>query len=1066
MSDLIEWLTQRKLLSLEAVLVENEIDLDVLFDLTDEDMREIGLSLGARKRLRTAIEASGSDQALSGAPNVTEVRRNAERRHLTTLFVDLVGSTALSARLDPEDMSEVIRRYQNTVAGIVTRYEGNVAKYMGDGVLCYFGWPVAHEDDAKRAARSALEIARSITEMRSPDGQALSARAGVATGMVVVGDLIGEGASQEETVVGDTPNLAARLQALAEPGQVLIPEATRQLIQDTFELEELGFFDIKGLDAPVPAWRVGAERSLESRFEIEEVNPVLPMIGRNHELGLIMERWHRAYSGEGQVKVLIGEAGIGKSRLTRAVIDTVSTQDHFRMNYHCSPYHTDSSFFPVIQQLSHAMGYLETDSAGQRTAKLHQQLRAADPMIIAELLQIEAGPSAEKPDLTPQQLRVRIMEETSAEVQALSREKPVLLVVEDAHWCDASTLAMLEACLDRIANERVMILITARPTFQHAFGGHPIVSKLTLNRLGSEQIEAVLTKISGGKTLPDELTKEIIHRTDGVPLFVEELTKTILESGDLIETEDGFQLSGPIDRVTIPATLHDSLMARIDRLQPVKEIAQMAACIGRSFDRASLKKIARVDALVLDDALGQLERSELVFRRGIPPDATYVFKHALVRDVAYESLLKRRRLEIHHRLTDLFEADPNAPSELVAYHATEAGLTEKAIALWGDAARKAQARPAYVEAGNHLRNALTLVAGLLDKPEWRERELALLVQLAQVHIAKDGYASAEASEAFSQALERIQATTDPELKVAIYYGTWIAPYIGNDLHKAFDLVSRLVEDMADEPDPIPKLISRRMRAATLIAKGRSAEALQDLEVAYDLYQSAEIVDFSTKFAQDPGVQIWCYMLLAQWMCGDEDGAQQTCDKALARARGLKHANTICYAGLHAVTLSIWIGDVETATEINEEMRQVSDEYDMALWKDFVAIHDAVLACMTDTPGAVHQLDKALEEYRAKGCWLWVTLYLAEHAKALLRAGDPGAAQRTVDRALREQATTGERWAEAELLRIKGKISAALGDTDSANAAFDQAISVAQTQKAQVLFERAFRSKQVLLDANG
>ncbi|WP_282170280.1 ATP-binding protein [Ruegeria atlantica] len=1066
MSDLVEWLSRMKLLNLEPVLVENEVDLDILFDLTDEDMREIGLSLGARKRLRTAIDAGEPNQSQSDATSVTEIKREAERRHLTTLFVDLAGSTALSARLDPEDMSEVIKHYQNTVAGIVTRYEGNVAKYMGDGVLCYFGWPVAHEDDAKRAARSALEIVGSIAEMRTPDGQALSARAGVATGMVVVGDLIGEGASREETVVGDTPNLAARLQTLAEPGQVLVPESTKQLIQDTFELEELGHFDVKGLDSQVPAWRVGTERSLESRFETEDLNPVLPMIGRNHELGLIMDRWQRATSGEGQVAVLIGEAGIGKSRLTRAVIDAVSTQDHFRMNYHCSPYHTDSSFFPVIQQLTHAMSHQKTDSASVKIEKLRQQLRVADPKIIAELLQIEAGLSAEKPILPPQQLRVRIMEETSAEVQALSREKPVLLVVEDAHWCDASTLAMLEACLDRIAAERVMILITARPTFQHAFGGHPIVSKLTLNRLASEQIEGVLAKISGGKTLPDELIREIIHRTDGVPLFIEELTKTILESGDLIETEDSFQLTGPIDRVTIPATLHDSLMARIDRLQPVKEIAQIAACIGRSFDRASLAKIARVDDLTLDDALGQLERSELVFRRGIPPDATYVFKHALVRDVAYESLLKRRRLEIHHRLTDLFEADPNAPPELIAHHATEAGLREKAITLWGEAARKAQARPAYIEAGNHLRNALTLVAGLLDKPDWRERELALLVQLAQVHIAKDGYASAEASEAFSKALERIEATKDPELTVAIYYGTWIAPYIGNDLHRAFDLVSRLVKDVANEPDPIPKLISRRMRAATLIAKGRSAEALQDLEVAYELYHSAEIVDFSTKFAQDPGVQIWCYMLLAQWMCGDEDMARQTCDKALARARELKHANTICYAGLHAVTLTIWIGDIENATEINEEMRRVSDEHDMALWKDFVAIHDAVLACMTDVPSAVHQLDKALEEYRAKGCWLWVTLYLAEHAKALLRAGDPSAAQRTVDRALREQDITGEHWAEAELLRIKGEISAAQGDIDSANAAFDQAISVAQSQKAQMLIERAVRSKQSLRDANG
>ncbi|WP_425046226.1 adenylate/guanylate cyclase domain-containing protein [Primorskyibacter sp. S87] len=1061
MSDLGKWLSQQGLGKLEELLTENDIDLDVIFDLTDEDMREIGLSLGARKRLRAAIEDKQPSAPTSDASEADNTAREAERRHMTTLFVDLVGSTAMSARLDPEDMSDVIKRYQNIVAGIVTRYEGHVAKYMGDGVLCYFGWPTAHEDDAKRAARSGLEIVRSVAELQAPDGQPLSARAGSATGMVVVGDLVGEGAAREEAVVGETPNLAARLQALAEPGQVVVSNASQQLIHADFDLTTLGELDIKGMDQPVQAWLVDAERSLESRYEAEDLDPVLPMIGRNHELALIMERWHRAMSGEGQVTVLTGEAGIGKSRLTRAVIDEIRAFDHYRINYYCSPYHTDSSFYPVIRQLSHALGFQETDSTQQKTDKLGSLLRAADPQIIAELLMIEPGSAGQKLNLSPQQLRTRIMEETSAEVREISREKPVLLLVEDAHWSDASTLAMLEACLDKITTERVMILITARPTFEHGFGGHPIVSKLTLNRLGSEQTSNVLAKITRGKSLPDALIAEIVARTDGIPLFIEEFTKTILESGDLIETGDSYELAGPLDRVTIPATLHDSLMARIDRLQPVKEIAQMAACIGRSFERTALAKIARVDEKSLDEALGQLERSELVFRRGAPPEATYVFKHALLRDVAYESLLKSRRLKIHHRLTDLFEADPNAPAELVAHHATEAGLTEKAILLWEQAAKTAQTRPAFIEAGNHLRAALKLVSGLLDTPDWRERELELLVQLAQIHIAKDGYASAEASDTFSKALERIDATQDPELKVAIYYGTWIAPYIRNDLHRAFELVSRLVDEMADEPDPVPRLISRRMRAATLIAKGNSAEALKDLQVAFDLYQSANIVDFSAKFAQDPGVQIWCYMLLAQWMCGDEAGAMKTVERSLTRARELRHANTICYADLHVVTYSIWTGDIERVREINEEMRSLSDNHDMALWKNFVSIHDAVLACMTDEPNAAGQLDMALSGYREKGCWLWVTLYLSEQAKALLRAGDPQAAQHAVDRAFEEQGKTGEYWAEAELHRINGKIRAFLGDKSGAKAAFEKAIQIANAQHAQALANRAILSLEAL-----
>lgn len=487
----------------------------------------------------------------------------------------------------------------------------------------------------------------------------------------------------------------------------------------------------------------------------------------------------------------------------------------------------------------------------------------------------------------------------------------------------------------------------------------------------------------------------------------------------------------------------------------------MASCIGRSFDRAALAAIAREDDATLDKALTQLELSELVFRRGTPPNSTYVFKHALVRDVAYESLLKRRRLEIHHRLTDLFEADPSAPAELVAHHATEAGLTEKAVLLWSEAAKRAQARPAFVEAGNQLQTALRLVSGLLAKPEWREKELALLVQLAQIHIAKGGYASQDAKDTFSKALDRIGATEDSELKVAIYYGTWIGPYIGNDLHRAYDLVSSLVAEMADEPEPIPRLISLRMRAATLIAMGRSPEALEDLKTAYALYKSAKITDFSVRFAQDPGVQIWCYVTLAQWMCGDDVGAMNTAKKALARARELKHANTICYAGLHVVTLLIWAGDITEARKINDELRRLSEEHDMALWKSYVAVHDAVFACMSDEPGAAAQLDVALEEYRKTGCWLFVTLYLSEQAKTLVRAGDFAAAQRSLSRTSRIQEETGEQWAKAELHRIEGEILAMQDNTDGAKAAFDLALSVARDQQARALEQRTIQSMQAL-----
>ncbi|MEP1207666.1 MAG: adenylate/guanylate cyclase domain-containing protein [Rhizobiaceae bacterium] len=1057
MTTLGNWLSARNLDSLEAQLAENEIDLDILFELTDDEFREIGLSLGARKRLRSAIKEAASEGAQNETAPQKPVPGEAERRQLTTVFIDLIGSTALSAQLDPEDMREVITLYQNTVAGIVTRFSGHVAKFMGDGVLCYFGWPSAHEDDAKRAARAGLEIASTIDGTTAPNGQKLGVRIGIATGVVVVGDLIGEGAAQEEAVVGDTPNLAARLQGVAEPGQIVVSATTRQLLGHDFDLKTLSPLELKGIEGSTHAWAVEAERSPERRFDLLEGDPVLPMIGRSHELALIMERWQRAGNGEGQMIVLTGEAGIGKSRLTRAVIEEVQKGEHYRLSYYCSPYHVDSSFYPVVQQLKDAFSLQESGDVAHSLDLMESGLLAADPKIMAELLQIDASQRYGALQLTPQQVRNQILEEMAKEVRALSRERPVLVVVEDAHWIDASTLEMLEACLDTITGERTLILITARPTFSHGFGGHPIVSKLALNRLGADQTENILRKITNGKRLPPELVAEINSRTDGVPLFIEELTKTILESGELRETENSYELTGPIGRMTIPATLHDSLMARIDRLQPIKEVAQMAACIGRSFDRSALIKVSRLDDQAMDEALAQLEQSELVFRRGTPPDASYVFKHALVRDVAYESLLKRKRQEIHRGLVDVFEADPASPQEITAHHATEAGLIEKAALLWREAAGQAQARPAYQEASNQLKTALMLIEQLADKPGWPERELEVLVQLAQIHIAKDGYASAEASLAFAKALERIDVTDNQELRVAIYYGTWITPYIANQLHRANELVSRLVKEMEREPEPVPRLISLRMRAATLISMGSPAQALEDLEAAYALYQSAQIDDFSAKFAQDPGVQIWSYVMLAKWMLGDLEGATDTADRALTRARELKHANTICYAGLHDIALSFWTGNTERARATTDEMRRLANEHDMALWKLYSDISDAVIACMSDEPGATEQLDSCLVEYKESGCWLWITIYLAEKAKTLLRSGDAAAAEATIERALSEASVTGETWAEAELHRIRGDILKFMDDHAGAQAEYETATSIAQEQGIKSLQDRAGQS---------
>ncbi len=758
MTDIRTWLRGHDFERFADLFEENEIDFDALSELSDDHLKELGIPLGPRVKLLKAINAlDASSAAVSPvekdpSPSVSPApSHEAERRQLTVMFVDLVGSTALSGRLDPEELRVVITSYQNTVAGVVTRFEGHVAKYMGDGVLCYFGWPRAHEDDAERAVRAGLAVMQSMAGMKGPDGEALAARAGIATGLVVVGDLIGEGAAQEEAVVGETPNLAARVQELAEPGQLVVAEATRHLLGNVFELADLGGHELKGISGETSAYAVTAERSVESRFEARSSGSISPMVGRDQELALMLERWKQAKQSEGQLVLLSGEAGIGKSRISRAMMDRVADEPHFRLSYQCSPYHTDSALFPVIQQLIFAAGIKATDRNDEKLDKLEAVLVGGDVALFAALLGLEADQRYGPLDMTPQQQRARTLQALVGQLISLSHQKPVLFVLEDAHWIDATTLELVDLCLDQVAGARVLMLLTARPTFEHGFGGHPTVTRLALNRLGREQVTAIVGKLAGGKVLPGEVLDEIADKTDGVPLFVEELTKAVLESGELKETDVAFELTGPLSRLAIPATLHDSLMARLDRLHSVKELAQTAACIGREFDYPLIESISPLDGTALEVSLNQLVAAELIFRRGVAPEATYIFKHALVRDAAYESLLRSRRKAIHEKLLVVLEAQDDVAPELLAHHATEAGLMEKAIRYWRQAGNVALARPAYDEAITHFTTAIGLVTEIQNLPTWQEWELELQVQLAQVLLAKHGYGSARAGQAFERA---------------------------------------------------------------------------------------------------------------------------------------------------------------------------------------------------------------------------------------------------------------------------------------------------------------------------
>jgi class 3 adenylate cyclase len=625
--DIDSWLSGIGLAQYGESFRANDIDVKLLHRLTSDDLKEIGVvSFGHRKKLLEAIATlDAAPEVLSSPPVGATPAHGAERRHLRVMFVDLVGSTALSTQLDPEDMREVIRAYQNAVAGEITRFEGHVAKFMGDGVLAYFGWPRAHEDDAERAVRAGLAIIHAISQLRTPAAKTLLTRIGVASGLVVVGDLVGEGAAQEQAVVGDTPNLAARLQGAGEPGMVVIADEIRHLVGDLFLLRALGRQTFKGIQEPTLAFAVISERTLESRFAARQAGGIAPIVGRDQELALLIERWRQAQIGEGQMVLLSGEAGIGKSRVTEALIEAAAAGPHFLLRHQCSPYHGDSALYPVIQQLVHAAGFADDDSPERRLDKLEMLLARATEKIdesaplMAALMGLDGTSRYGALTLTPQQRRSRILAAFIDQFKGLASRRPLLWVIEDAHWIDPTTLELIELALDPMQSVSTLILITSRPTFVASFAGHPNVTQLALNRLGRTATQGIVDRITRGKRLPEALLDEIAARTDGVPLFVEEMTKAVIESGVLREGEDAYHLDGPLSALAIPRTLHDSLMARLDRLHPVKEVAQTAAVIGRSFDHHTIAALAALPEAELADAMSRLVDAVLVFRRGTPP---------------------------------------------------------------------------------------------------------------------------------------------------------------------------------------------------------------------------------------------------------------------------------------------------------------------------------------------------------------------------------------------------------------------------------------------------------------
>jgi class 3 adenylate cyclase/predicted ATPase len=1075
--DIPAWLRGLGLEQYQSAFQENDIDGGVLLTLTDADLRELGVaSLGHRRKLLAAIAlrgqpigtanaGTGALGATSAAPVQREVASpsaHAERRQLTIMFVDMVGSTALSEQLDPEDMRDLLAAYRHAVASDVTRWEGHIARFMGDGVLAYFGWPRAHEDVAERAVRAGLAIVESVRGVRGPQGISLSSRVGIATGLVVVGELIGEGASLEEAVVGATPNLAARLQQMAPADAVLIAESTRHLLGNLFALLDLGVQSIKGIEAPVHAFRALGEGSAESRFEALHGASLTPLIGRDYELAFLLELFTRAKEGEGQVVLLSGEAGIGKSRLVSALREQVREQPLITLSHFCSPYHKNSALYPIIGLLERAAELRRDEPPAQQLDKIERLLALAtegaheDAPLIADLLGVSAGERYPPLNLTPQEKKEKTLEVLMRQFAALAAQRPVLALYEDAHWADPSTLELLGTIVDAVQRLPALVVITYHPEFLPPWIGRAHVTSLALNRLSQQQVTSIIGQVASAKALPAEICEQILAKADGVPLFAEELTKAMLESGFLEEQKHQFVLKGPLPPLAVPDTLQASLMARLDRLAPVKEIAQIGAVLGREFSHELLAAIAPLGADILLDALAQLMAAELIFRRGMPPHATYTFKHALVQDAAYDSLLKSRRLQLHAKvayvLQERFPDSVSNQPELLAHHFTEARLAEQAIVYWRRAGERASGRSANIEAIAHLNKGLELVPGLPDARQ-AEEELALRIAIAGPLIATKAYSAPEVESAYSRALELCERLKRADDLFPVLRGLWNCYFVRGELPRGRDLAQRLVLLADEQDDPLRRALARRALGSTLVFLGQPADARASLDQGIALGDAADAAGDRRAhvllYAERPSIVCRLYSAWSYWLLGYPDCALRDSNAALVLSQELGHVHGLAFTLNFIAVVHLWRREFAVAKGRAEAAVAIAREHSLAQWLAMGTMARGVaLAGLGQHAEGIAQLHDGFAQWQRIGASLANSKWLGFTAEAHAAAGQISTAFATLDRAADAAAFTGEAFVQSQLLTVRALLHARMGLYAEAEAGLHSAIDIARTQSAK------------------
>jgi class 3 adenylate cyclase/predicted ATPase len=1068
-TDLAEWLQRYGLGQYAQAFAENHIEYAVLPDLTEDDLEKLGITLGHRKKLLRAIDALRAAGQASGTTG-----REAEFRQITVMFCDLVGSTQLSQKLDPEDLQKLIDLYRGECSTAIRRYDGQVARYFGDGVMAFFGWPRAHEDDGVRAVHAALEIVSAVTKISGP--VTLASRVGVCSGPVVVGEIGDSRTPWSMDAVGETPNIAARLQTLGAPNTVLISESTRRLVSAAFDFQDLGPQELKGVTEPLHVYCVLAAKYSTSRFEAAHAGPLTPLVGRSTELSLLLDRWQKVKEADGQVTLLSGIPGVGKSRLLHELKLRIQQEPHFLLHHQCSPYHSQSAFFPVIEQIEHAAQLAAREANADKFAKLKAYLpRSTDSsvepvLLIANLLSIPTENHRELSELTPQQIKNRTISTLVDMLLAFSVQRPTLCIFEDVHWLDPSTLELLELIISRIDHARVLLIVSCRPEFRPTWTTHANMTVHSLTRLSHTEVTAMIRDLLRGENMPQQLLDQIIEKADGVPLFIEELTSSTLSAPP--RTRGNFKRTAQPALLRVPETLSDALMERLDRVEPSRRLAQIAAVIGREFSYDLLLAASRIDEDDMVSALSLLEQADIIYRVGISPFVRFAFKHVLLRDAIYDSLLRSKRQQIHAEIAAILENDfPEAVEnhpEILAYHYQEAGNHQLAIRCWFESGQRALAHSANVEAIANFRKALELLTALPETSERTKQEIDIQLALGIPLIAVQGYGSAETREAFSRARTLcLRLGNIPEYFQALF-GLWGHSWMSGKNDEALRMAHEFLSRSRALSDPIPLMVAHRVMGSTLLTIGEFQSSKHHFEetIRLSISQKQSLYNLYMVEPQAASLLLLSWDL---WFLGYPDQSLSRVSEALALAQDLRHPYTAAFAHYMTSVVHLLRGDAARAVASAEKSFEMSQEQRFSLYVILSRIsRGRAVGDLGRLGEARVEIALGIDEARSNGVGFMLPMMDSWLADMHAKAGENKHALSIVERALTNIGdVTGRSW-EAELHRQRAQILLALNPSMAreAESHLKKSIEVARNQSAKSLELRAATSLAELWRTQG